>query len=105
MGGSSCSNFFRSIAVACATNSVHVCRTSSTAAFLEGLDGSCETPIAGLAEVDGREIRLRGEILKTDGSDALSDERRGPVEDAARIGREMAEGLLTRAGPDFFDWR
>jgi hydroxymethylbilane synthase len=33
------------------------------------LDGSCETPIAGLAELDGGTIWLRGEILRPDGSE------------------------------------
>ena len=80
-------------------------RLAAERAFLAALDGSCETPIAGLAEVDGREIRLRGEILRTDGSEALSDDRSGAVEDGADIGRAMADDLLSRAGEGFFDWR
>ena len=44
-------------------------------AFLAALDGSCETPIAGLAELDGGTLRLRGEILRPDGSESLSDDR------------------------------
>ena len=41
---------------------------SAERAFLEALDGSCETPIAGLAEFKNENLRFRGEILKTDGS-------------------------------------
>jgi hydroxymethylbilane synthase len=74
-------------------------------AFLARLDGSCETPIAGLAELDGGTLHLRGEILRTDGSEALSDRTSGPVEDGAEMGRALAAGLLDRAGPDFFDWK
>ena len=74
-------------------------------AFLAGLDGSCETPIGGLAEVDGATLRLRGEVLRPDGSEVISDDRSGPVEDGAAIGRAMAAFLLTQAGPDFFSWR
>jgi len=74
-------------------------------AFLAALDGSCETPIAGLAELDGGTLRLRGEILRPDGSESLSDEGRAPIEDGAALGAELAQDLLTRAGEGFFDWR
>lgn len=80
-------------------------RLAAERAFLAALDGSCETPIAGLAELDGGSIRLRGEILRTDGSEALADDQTGAVEDGAEIGRAMAERLLGRAGEGFFDWR
>jgi hydroxymethylbilane synthase len=80
-------------------------RLAAERAFLAALDGSCETPIAGLAELDGGSLRLRGEILRTDGSEALADDQTGAVEDGAEIGRVMAEGLLARAGEGFFDWK
>ncbi|WP_163848652.1 hydroxymethylbilane synthase [Pseudooceanicola aestuarii] len=74
-------------------------------AFLARLDGSCETPIAGLAEVTGGTLRLRGEILRPDGSERLCDDRSAPVADGAELGRAMAAEMLTLAGPGFFDWR
>ncbi|PZX09483.1 hydroxymethylbilane synthase [Celeribacter halophilus] len=74
-------------------------------AFLAKLDGSCQTPIAGLAEVDGGTVRLRGEILRSDGSESLTDDMTGPVEDGAAMGIAMAEKLLERAGDGFFDWK
>jgi len=80
-------------------------RLAAERAFLAGLDGSCETPIAGLAELDGGSLRLRGEILRTDGSESLSDETTGPIEDGAAMGQALAAGLLARAGAGFFDWR
>ncbi len=70
-------------------------------AFLAALDGSCETPIGGLSELDGGNVRLRGEILKTDGSEALADDATAPVEDGVALGQEMAAKLLERAGPNF----
>ena len=80
-------------------------RLAAERAFLAALDGSCETPIAGLAELDGGTIRLRGEVLRPDGSQSLKDDRSAPVADGAALGREMARDLLERAGPGFFDWR
>ena len=40
--------------------------------FLAALDGSCRTPIAGLATVDERMIRFRGEVLSSDGRNSWS---------------------------------
>ncbi len=74
-------------------------------AFLAALDGSCETPIAALAELTGGNLRLRGEILRPDGSESLSDDRTAPIEDGVELGRAMAETLLDEAGDGFFDWR
>jgi hydroxymethylbilane synthase len=72
-------------------------------AFLAGLDGSCETPIAGLATRQGGDILLRGEILRPDGSECLNDSQSAPVEDAAALGAAMAAKLRGLAGPGFFD--
>ena len=60
-------------------------------------------PIAGLAELGDDTLRLRGEILRPDGSECLAHELSGPVDDAAAIGAELARILLDQAGPYFFD--
>jgi hydroxymethylbilane synthase len=80
-------------------------RLAAERAFLAALDGSCETPIAALAEIDGGTLRLRGEILRPDGSESHADDASAPIEDGAALGTEMAARLLSRAGPGFFDWR
>lgn len=77
-------------------------RLAAERTFLAHLDGSCETPIGGLAELDGGTLRLRGEILRTDGTQVFSDEVIGPIEDGAKMGEAMAAKLLAQAGPDFF---
>ena len=80
-------------------------RLAAERSFLAVLDGSCETPIAGLAELSGGTLRLRGEVLRPDGSEAISDDQSAPIEDGAALGAEMAAQLLTQSGPGFFDWR
>lgn len=77
-------------------------RLAAERAFLLRLDGSCQTPIAGLAVIERGELWLRGEILRPDGSESVLGERRGPVGQGAEIGRALAEELLGRAGPGFF---
>ena len=79
-------------------------RLSAERAFLAALDGSCETPIAGLAVIEGTDIWLRGEILRPDGSEALQEEGRAPLAEAAELGRKLAARLRARAPGDFFSW-
>ena len=67
------------------------------------LDGSCRTPIGGLATVDGGELHLRGIIVKPDGSAAHEASRRGSVDDAAEVGAEVGAELRRAGGPGFFD--
>ncbi|AXC50444.1 hydroxymethylbilane synthase [Paracoccus suum] len=80
-------------------------RVTAERAFLRRLDGSCQTPIAGLAEIaaDGT-LHLRGEILRPDGSAVLRGERRGPGSDAARMGDDLAAELLATAPAGFMDF-
>jgi hydroxymethylbilane synthase len=80
-------------------------RLAAERAFLATLDGSCETPIAGLAEIDGTTLRLRGEVLRPDGSEKIADDRTSTIADAPDMARDMAQTLLKQAGPGFFDWR
>ncbi len=71
-------------------------------ALLETLDGSCRTPIAGLAIVDGETLHLRGLIAEIDGSAVWRGERRGPIGDAAALGHDLGENLRAQAGSEYF---
>jgi len=64
--------------------------------FLRKLQGGCQVPIAGHAEVKGGLVRLRGLVANLDGTVIIRGERSGPVADAARVGLELAEELLAR---------
>lgn len=70
-------------------------------ALLAALDGSCRTPIAALATLDGGELSLRGRVLRPDGSEVLETTRRGPAADAEALGRDAGTELKQRAGPGF----
>ncbi|SDD72993.1 hydroxymethylbilane synthase [Paracoccus isoporae] len=80
-----------------------VLRVAAERAFLAALDGSCETPIAGLAELSGDRLHLRGEILLPDGSQCFSGAREGLAVDGPAMGRDLAEELLARAPEGFFE--
>ena len=71
-------------------------------AFLKQLDGSCRTPIAGLAELDGGLLRFRGQILTPDGTVSHETEREGSASDGEEMGLDAARELLGLGGDDFF---
>ena len=71
--------------------------------FLEALDGSCKTPIAGHATIAGDAVQFRGLIARPDGSAAHDIAGTGHRKDATIIGREFGRELKHRAGPKFFD--
>ena len=72
-------------------------------AFLEVLDGSCRTPIAGYALIEADRIRFSGMILTPDGQTHHAIALEGNRSDAADIGRKAGQALRDRAGPGFFE--
>ena len=70
-------------------------------AMLAALDGSCRTPIAGLAERDGDRLTREGLLLKPDGSSEVRARRTGATGDAAALGAALGSELRSRAGPGF----
>ncbi|HEX6959876.1 MAG TPA: hydroxymethylbilane synthase [Ferrovibrio sp.] len=79
-------------------------RVEAERALLAVLDGSCRTPIAALAELDGKGgMRLRGAIARPDGSELIEIERRGAAGDGVAMGRDAGAELRQRIGPDFFE--
>jgi hydroxymethylbilane synthase len=65
-------------------------------AFLTVLDGSCKTPIAGHARMQGGRVVFRGLVLRTDGSEAWEVADDGRPEDAAEIGGRAGRDLKAR---------
>src|SRR6202521_731917 len=70
-------------------------------AMLAALDGSCRTPIAGLAELDGDRLMVEGLLLKPDGRYEIRGHREGDIADAEALGTELGRTLRDRAGPGF----
>ncbi len=71
-------------------------------AMLAVLDGSCKTPIAGHAVVDGGQLWLRALVARPDGSEVIATERRGLPDDGVQLGADAGSELHRRAGPAFF---
>ena len=77
-------------------------RISAERAMLAALDGSCHTPIAGLAELDGTQVTLTGLVALPDGSTCHRLSRSGPAGDAAGLGKDVGRELRARMPADFF---
>lgn len=65
-------------------------------AFLTALDGSCRTPIAGLARIEGDRLTFYGEVLKADGSETWQVRREGRAIDAALLGADAGKEIMLR---------
>jgi hydroxymethylbilane synthase len=62
-------------------------------AFLRALDGSCRTPIAGLAKIKGDKIQFEGLLVEPDGSRPKRIAQSGNISDAAQLGKTAGEAL------------
>lgn len=63
-------------------------------AFAQRLEGSCQSPIAGFATLDGDQLQLHGVIGSPDGQEMYRGSHIGNVADAEAIGVRLAEELL-----------
>lgn len=75
----------------------HQC-VAAERAFLHALDGSCRTPIAGLAVLDGNAMHLHGEVLSLDGSVRHYQTLTTPAADALQAGEDLGRELRALAG-------
>ncbi len=71
-------------------------RVSAERAFNARLDGGCQVPIAGYAELSGDTLWLRGLVGAPDGSQVVRGEIRGSGAEAEALGVALAEDLLAR---------
>ncbi|MEQ9488801.1 MAG: hydroxymethylbilane synthase [Alphaproteobacteria bacterium] len=80
-------------------------RTATERGFLAALDGSCRTPIAGLAELsgDGSKIMFRGLVVRPDGSGLMTVADEGPVEDAEEIGLRAGRVVRPKMDRGYFE--
>lgn len=68
-------------------------------AFLARLEGSCRTPIAGHAVIEGDRLSFRGQVLSVDGKQRYDVSRTGPSDAAREIGLAAADEILSKADP------
>jgi hydroxymethylbilane synthase len=69
-------------------------------ALLHALDGSCRTPIAALATLDGSRLALDAMVIRPDGGALYRARREGVASEASALGADAGAELRARAGPD-----
>lgn len=71
-------------------------------AFLAVLDGSCRTPIAGLATSSVDRLAFRGMVFRIDGSQHWEITDSAPLDDAEELGRRSGRALMARLPAGLF---
>jgi hydroxymethylbilane synthase len=72
------------------------CALAAERSFLTVLDGSCRTPIAAYARIEGKQLVFSGEVLRADGTEVFSTRHKGHPVDAAMIGYNAGHDILLR---------
>ena len=72
-------------------------------AFLRGLGGGCQFPIAAHARIEENEMRLEGLVAKPDGSEILRDARTGDSAKARENGELLALRLLAKGAQNLIN--
>lgn len=73
-------------------------RVRAERAMNNHLNGGCQIPVAGFAEIDGDVLNMRGLIGYPDGSEVFRSEMTGSLDDPEALGIAMAEDLLQQGG-------
>ncbi|WP_431857217.1 hydroxymethylbilane synthase [Azospirillum sp.] len=77
-------------------------RVTAERALLAALDGSCRTPIAALARLDGDTLVFETKVLSADGRQVFTAHRTGKAADAAALGADAGAEIKAQLPPDFF---
>ncbi len=69
-------------------------------ALSRALAGSCNVPLGGFAEVDGKTLRLRGFVASPDGKQMVHAELRGSITDPEALGNAVAQALRAQGADE-----
>ncbi|WP_020558143.1 hydroxymethylbilane synthase [Thiofilum flexile] len=73
-------------------------RIRAERAMNKRLNGGCQIPVAGFAELSGNSIHMRGLIGYPDGSQTFTDQQSGSINEPEALGIAIAENLLQQGG-------
>jgi hydroxymethylbilane synthase len=72
-------------------------------AFLARLEGGCQVPIAGQANVTGDNVDMTGMVAEIDGSVLIRETISGHVDQRIELGEALADRLLAKGGKEILD--
>ena len=71
-------------------------RVVAERAMNRALEGGCQVPIGSYAVLEEQQLYLRGLVGAIDGSEILTSEVRGNIDQAEQLGNQLAENLLAK---------
>ena len=71
-------------------------RVTAERAMNRALEGGCQVPIGSYAVLENQQVYLRGLVGAVDGSEILTSDIRGNINDAEQLGQQLAEQLLAQ---------
>ena len=74
---------------------------SAERAFLNELGAGCHAPVGALATVAANNLELSVMVASSDGNTLIYDQATGDINDATKIGVEMARRMKAKGVPDF----
>lgn len=80
----------------------HYCVTAERA-MNRRLQGGCQVPIAGFAQIQEAQLFLKALVAKPDGSTILRAEGKRPIAEAEQLGIEIAEQLLAQGAGEILN--
>jgi len=78
-------------------------RTQAERAMNATLAGGCQAPVAGYSVIGSAGIEMRGLVGRPDGTEIIRGDISGPAQDAAALGKQLAEELLSRGAGQILD--
>ncbi|MFZ5426844.1 MAG: hydroxymethylbilane synthase [Thermodesulfobacteriota bacterium] len=72
-------------------------------AFLARLEGGCQVPIAAHGRIEGGGVALTGLVADPEGKNIIRVEKSAPRDQAAALGRQVAEDVLGQGGKAILD--
>ena len=89
--------------VAALNHTATAARVKAERAMNAKLEGGCQVPIGSYAVINGNLLLLRGLVGTPDGKTMLKSQVEGPLIDAEKIGRAVANELLTKGAREILD--
>ena len=78
-------------------------RVAAERAMNQRLNGGCQVPLAGFAEISGSNLSIRGLVGAPDGSKMLRAAYSGGIEEAEKLGTRLAEDLLDQGAGEILE--
>ncbi len=75
-------------------------RLRAERALNKRLEGGCQVPIGGFAELNGEQLSMRAFVGSPDGKELVEGSVSGSIKDAEKMGIELADDLLSRGAKE-----